>query len=245
MNWSYDNSTPYEGGAFSGYKLKLTNFDAANFNYVGYEAFKDSTLNDENTTITVSGDSLMGSKIFAGTNVKKAIINTDNYGAGMFEGCEQLTEYEFGSGVTRVVDDTFKGTGLTSLDFSNTGVKRIGARAFQNAKLTDVNFEGIERIDYSAFENNDIKEIYLPKSINYLQSNIFYGNKNMKKATVAYDTLTSGTTLPFFVVLEGYYRGENSNSPATSLEELVVLAPYADGEEVSPTHVTYDDYRWH
>ena len=239
------NETTFFGGAFSGYKLKLTNFTASNFNYVGYQAFKDSTLNEANTTITVDGNSLKGGFIFQNTNVKKAIINTDVYGDDIFNGCSQLTEVEIADNVTKLSAGTFMGTGLTSFDFSATNIKRIGARAFMSAQLTEVNFDGIERIDYSAFQNNHLTELYLPKSINYLQSALFYNNP-ITKATIAYDTLTSGTTLPFYVVTDGYLHSTSDmKTVANILQEVRVIAPYAANEQVSATHISHDDYRWH
>ncbi len=230
-------------GVFSGYKIKLTNFDANNFNYVGWEAFADSEIAGEE--VTVNGTTLLGSNIFARSNVKKVIINTETLGAGIFRGCQNLEEIIFGEGITRITDEAFAGTNLTYFDFSTTGIKTIGPRAFDGAHLTDINLDGINRIEYMAFKDNDIRELYLPKSINYLQSQIFKGNGNMKKLTVAYDTLTSGTTLPMFVVLDNYYGASTTQGePSGSIEELHVIAPYADDEEVSATHVLYDDYLW-
>ena len=139
----------------------------------------------------------------------------------------------------------FAGTGLTSIDFSQTPIKTIGPRAFEGAHLTSVNFDGVNKIEYGAFRNNNIGELTMPKSINYLESDLFYGNVNIKKVTIAYDTLTSGTTLPFFVVADGSWRGKyDQNAALNHVEELTVLAPYAADEEVSETHISYDDYRW-
>ncbi|MBP5634130.1 leucine-rich repeat protein [Candidatus Saccharibacteria bacterium] len=235
----------YVGRAFSGYKIKLTNFKASNFNYVGWGTFEDSIFADDSTTITVDGNSFNGGDIFKNTNVKNIVINTDHYGVGLFRDCQSIENVSFGENATYLQDDTFAGTNLTSVDFAGTNMKRIGARAFESAQLTQVNFGNMERIDYRAFRGNDIKELYLPKSINYLQSGLFTQNQNLKKITIAYDTLSSGTTLPFWVVVggggndgdDGYYY----NYP---LEEVNIIAPYAANEPVSATHVTYDDYRW-
>ena len=161
-------------GVFSGYKIKLTNFDANNFNYVGWEAFADSEIAGEE--VTVNGTTLLGSNIFARSNVKKVIINTETLGAGIFRGCQNLEEIIFGEGITRITDEAFADTNLTYFDFSTTGIKTIGPRAFDGAHLTDINLDGVNRIEYMAFKDNDIRELYLPKSINYLQSQIFKGN---------------------------------------------------------------------
>ncbi len=239
----FNQSTTFVGGAFAGYKLKLTNFKASNFNYVGWKAFKNSTFSEENTTITIDGNTLGGGKIFQNTNIKNITINTESIGVALFKDCQQIEHINFGENVSFIQNDTFAGTNLTSFDFSGTNIKRIGARAFEGAQLTTVDFTGIERIDYGAFRDNDIRELYLPKSINYLQSSIFTNNTSLKKVTIAYDTLSSGTTLPFWVVYGGpeLCSGSNCNFP---LEEVNIIAPYAADEPVSATHVTYDDYRW-
>ena len=224
--------------AFAGYKLKLTNFDDSKFNYVGWKAFSGSTFNEANTTMTISGSSFAGSDIFEKTNVKNITINTDTIGSGLFRGCQHIESITFGEGIDNIVEDTFAGTNLTSFDFTNSGIKRVKARAFEGANLTSVNFTGLERIDWQAFKDNDIKEISLPKSLLRIEGEVFRGNDNLKKVTIAYDTLSSGMILPFWVVL-------SNQGSIQSVEEVNVIAPYAADEPVGATHVSYDDYRWH
>ena len=244
-NWTSDyytsSKTIRKGRAFAGYKLKLTNF--GDFNYVGWETFADSTLAD--TTMTIDQSGLEGGNIFRNTNLKEVTVETMKVGAGLFRDCALLRTVHFADTVDRIPDDMFAGTGLTSIDFSQTLIKTIGPRAFEGAHLTSVNFDGVNKIEYGAFRNNNIGELTMPKSINYLESDLFYGNVNIKKVTIAYDTLTSGTTLPFFVVADGSWRGKyDQNAALNHVEELTVLAPYAADEEVSETHISYDDYRW-
>ena len=237
---SYDTRA---GGVFSGYKLKLTNFSGDNFNYVGWHTFANSTFAD--TTITISGNAFLGENIFMNTNIEKAIINTEKVGSGLFRDCSKLTKFEYADDVTVIAEDTFAGTGLTTVDLSGTNIKTIGARAFEGAKVTNVKLDGVQRINYKAFSNNDVKELTLPKSINYLQALLFSGNKHMKKLTIAYDTLTSGTTLPMFAVLDNRYSlTPGEETPTQTIEEVNIIAPYADDEEVSSTHVTYNQYKW-
>jgi len=229
-------------GAFSGYKLKLTNFDASNFNYIGWEAFAESEIAGQ--TVTISGDTFLGSDIFRASNIKKAIINTETIGSGIFRDCAQLETVEYGDNITLVTDDAFAGSGLTSFDFSTTNIKTIGPRAFENAHLTEVNLEGINSIKYRAFAGNDIRELYFPKSINDLEAYLFENNSHLEKVTVAYDTLTSGTTLQFFVVLDNNW-GTTEDQPTSTIKELTVIAPYAEDEPVSATHIPYEQYKWH
>ena len=230
-------------GAFAGYKLKLTNFSASNFNYVGWEAFAYTEISGQ--TMTITGTTFAGGDIFRGSNIKKAIIETETIGAGIFRDCNKLADVSFADSVTKITDDAFAGTGLTYFDFSTTNIKTIGPRAFDGAKLTDIKLDGVNRIEYMAFANNRIKHLTLPKSINYLQSSLFKNNANMEKITIAYDTLTSGTTLPMFVVLDDKWCDSSADSSTScSVREVNIIAPYAEDEEVSPTHITYKDYKW-
>ena len=236
VSWNQINKI----GAFGYYKLKLTNFNANTFNYVGWYAFANSEINGQE--VTISGDAFKGSNIFANSNLKKVTINTNTIGDGIFKGNEQLDEVTFGDNVDRITNAAFAGTGFTSIDFSQTNIKTIGAHAFEGAKLTSVNLEGINRIEYRAFKDNNISELYLPKSINYLQAELFKGNTNIHKLTIAYDTLTSGTTLPLYVVLDNTYN--ESVHPSSTIEEVEIIAPYSENETVSDTHITYSDYRF-
>ena len=228
-------------GVFSGYKLKLTNFEGSNFNYVGWEAFAHSAIAGE--SVTISGDSFAGGNIFKNTNLKNVTIETNNIGTGIFKYNKNLETVTFADNVTDVTVEAFASTNLTSFDFSNTNIKTIQSRAFENANLHEVNFEGVESIKYRAFAGNDIYELYLPKSINDLEAYLFENNHNLQKVTVAYDTLTSGTTLQFYVVLDNNWG--TSNQPSTTIKELNVIAPYAENEPVSPTHIPYEQYKWH
>ena len=246
MNQKYKVETYHVGDVFANYKLKLTNFNPENFNYIGWGAFRNSTFNEANTSVTIPGAPFTGSQIFQGTNVKNITINSSDTGAGLFRDCRHIESITFGNGVDTIVAETFAGTNLTSFDFGSYGIKNIGANAFEGSDLTEINLTGVESIDYQAFKDNDITEIYLPKSITRLGAELFKGNGNMKKATVAYDTMTSGTAIPFWVVLDNNNWYDNNDAePGTTLEELYVVAPYAADEEVSATHLSMDSYAHH
>lgn len=246
INTTYYSGPSYESGyvgAFAGYKLKLTNFSANNFNYVGWEAFANTQISGK--SVTISGASFAGGDIFKGSDVENVTIETETIGAGIFRNCLKLKNITFADSVTRVTDDAFAGAGVGYYDFSTTNIKTIGPRAFQGAHMGAVKLDGVERIEYMAFADNNFYELTLPKSINYLQAYLFKNNGNLKKLTIAYDTLTSGTTLPMFVVLDGSWGASpTSGQPSGSLEEVNIIAPYREDEEVSATHVPYEDYKW-
>ncbi|MBO7561039.1 leucine-rich repeat protein [Candidatus Saccharibacteria bacterium] len=223
-------------GVFSDYKLKVSDFPT--FNYVGWYAFARVTFDEDSRVITADDENFLGSNIFSGSNVKKAIVKVNHVGDGLFKNCSELTEIEFDDSVETVSVQMFYGTNLGTVDFSNTNIRTIKMEAFREAGLSSLNFEGVNRIEYRAFAyNTDLTELYLPKSINWLGAYLFEGNRGIKKITVAYDTLTSGTVTVFHTVI-GDYSGPE-------VEELILIAPYGPDEEVSPTHVSYEDYKHH
>ena len=234
--YSSKTTTTFHGGAFSGYKLKLTNFKSENFNYVGFEAFRGATFNSENRSMTIDGDTLLGGSIFADTNITSATINTETYGHDMFKDCGDLDSFTFGANVTKIQTGTFSGTAITAVDFSNSTIKTVGARAFENSNVATLNLGSVKRVEYSAFAGTKITELYMPKTLNYLAG--FSFPQTVKKVTVAYDTMQSGTVLDFGVLF-GYWSG------GLRLDELTVLAPYSATDSFVPTHVSYEDYRWH
>ena len=237
--------TQIAGKAFGDYKLKLTNFTPANFNYIGWGAFANSTFNEANTSIVIDSNVYGGSNIFSNTNIKNITINTTDTGAGLFRDCQRIESVTFGNGIDTIIEDTFAGAKFDSFDFGAHGIKRIKARAFEGADLGSIDLTGVERLDYRAFRKTTLTEVYLPKSINYLEVEVFIGNDNLKKATVAYDTLRSGMIHPFAEVLGDSSYHSSPNALDTKLEELIVLAPYSTDEQVSADHLTIDDYVYH
>ncbi len=236
-------------GVFSKMHLKLTNLDKVK--YLGWYVFGGSTFSEDSRSVTVKANQTAGAGVFAGTNVTDVTFEGDVVYPDMFSGCGDLSSINFGN-VETVQYRAFQNTNLGEIDFSQTSIKTILGEAFKNAGLTNVVFDGVEVIDFRAFEGNDLREIYLPKTINQLGIAVFASNTNLKKATVAYDTLTSGTMLQFATVLDGipYPWGNETgiydNNPVyvqDILEELVVLAPYEEGEELKPTHLNYYEYR--
>ena len=239
------SETQIAGKAFGGYKLKLTNFVSSNFNYIGWGAFANSTFNEANTSIVIDGNVYGGSNIFANTNIKNITINTSNTGAGLFRDCQHIESVTFGSGIDTIIEDTFAGTNLTSFDFGAHGIKHIKARAFEGADLGSIDLTGVERLDYRAFRKTALTEVYLPKSINYLEVEVFRESSGLKKVTVAYDTQRSGMIHPLSEVF-GVAEYHSSVLDADSkVEELVVLAPYGQDEQVAADHLTVDEYLYH
>ena len=298
-------------GAFEGYKLKLTNLE--NVKYIGWYAFANTTLNNENLDLVINANQTLGKNAFAGANIVSVEYNANEVAAGAFMDCSSLTSIKLSENVSRIMPEAFANTTSLDIDFTFpdnviaaeygvfrgsaiksvnlNNVKRtelesfkqsnvssvtmgddttyIGHSSFESANITgeldlknvkivrayafryndikSIDFGVVEDMENYAFAYNDLSEIYLPKTINIPGAGLFYANTNLKKATIAYDTLTGGTPMLFAVVLDSdhfddYYDSDLNASSA--LEELVILAPYAQDEEVKESHISYDSYKW-
>ena len=250
FNWGYDPSNCYyalirgsttsvDGGAFANYKLKLTNLD--NVKYLGWYAFQHSTLSEDTRSIVVKANQTAGEGVFAWSNVKGVTFEGSETFPAMFKGCQDLSEINFGNAET-ISYETFADTNLGTLNLSNTSVKNILGQAFKNANLTSINIEGVHKLDYESFANNNLAELYLPKSIDEMNTTrIFEGNMNLTKLTIAYDTLTSGTNQQLLYTI-GEHGDGNKDNLGHRITDLTVLAPYGPNDEVSATHMTYQDW---
>lgn len=95
-----------------------------------------------------------------------------------FYGCENLTNIDFGIGITEIGD--MKNTqvfsfckNLKSISFPQQ-IKTIGAHAFRNCGIEAVELnEGLETIGKNAFSECRIKHISFPKSIRYIGASSF------------------------------------------------------------------------
>ena len=241
VNSMYTQTVVNENGAFSGYKLKLTNLE--NIKYIGWFAFKNSVFNTANQNITIAANQTAGQGAFENTNVKSVTFNNTETSANMFKDCSELTTVNFGN-LETISYGAFENTNFgPSLDFAETNVKRILGGAFRNAGLTSIKLDGVEKLGREAFANNDIRELTLPKSINELtDEGVFSGNDNLTKLTIAYDTQTSGTLYPLHAVL-GKDVQNDQNATSRKIKEVNIIAPYGENEQVSATHLNYIEYK--
>ena len=97
---------PYTvAGAFEGMRVKLTGLD--NVKYIGWNAFKDTTLNSSSQNITISDNQTVGGYVFAGSNIAGLSINTAEIGQGFCEGCTSLSSLTIGDNVTTLRSSAF------------------------------------------------------------------------------------------------------------------------------------------
>ncbi len=233
-------------GVFAGYKLKLTNLE--NVKYLGWYAFQHATLNESSRAITINANQTAGEGVFSNTNVNSVTILGNEVFPRMFANCNDLSVANIDFGAAETVSyGAFENANLNGvLDLSNTNVKNILGFAFKNTALTGINIEGVEKLDYEAFANNKISELYLPKSLKDMNTGrIFAGNKSLTKLTVAFDMMQRGMMTPLHYAL-GESIKDQEDCVAAQITDLTVIAPYSADEEVdrerSP-YATFVGYR--
>ena len=111
-----------------------------------------------------------------------SVTSIGNYA---FENAEQLVSVTFnpGSQLKTIGEGAFKDAkALTTIEIPS-GVETIHFATFASARsLTSVIFQPDSRlkiIDMGAFSNTDLRTIELPKSVEDIRANAFYGNANL------------------------------------------------------------------
>ena len=133
----------------------------------GMDGYLSWTLDAEGT-LTIFGDELGGSIPYWSWHenqaIRKVVINgwVESIGDGAFRGCSNLIS--------------------VTLDNS---VKYIGANAFEDSGLREINFpNGIESIGSRAFSGCALEEVILPESVNFIGNSTFDKCENLKNIYV-------------------------------------------------------------
>ena len=181
---------------------------------------------------------------------------TTIYG-GAFKGATSLTAFNSGNVVT-IYGDAFNGSGITtaefepaikvigyaafkdtnisSLDLDGTSIDQIRPYAFSGAHIATLDLGDIKSIGNHAFENNLMEEVYLPKTFRDTYADMdnngreIFENSPVKKVTIAYDMATTNHQ-PGLIMQ--YVIGP---STWNSVDEVVLIAPYAADEQVATDH---------
>ena len=167
-------ANPYEGvaGAFEGMKVKLTNL--SNVKYIGWNAFKDTTLNANSRAITINNNQTIGGYIFAGSNVESASVDTAEVGQGFCRDCTSLTSLTIGNNVTKLYGSAFEGTTALDQTFNSNNITEVGARAFKGSAISSVSFgDALEVIEYEAFTNTDLGSVVLGNNVTTVKNSAF------------------------------------------------------------------------
>jgi hypothetical protein len=263
--------------AFENTTLNNTSITITENQTLGGRVFKGSNVTSLNLNTEEIGDSICRgcnslSSLTIGNNVKTiyggAFMDTPNLqqsfdtknvtkiGSQAFNR-SAITGLTFGNDIELIQAGAFMNTNLGSLNF--TGINpRLMVAAFYNAGLNTVNLGELEYIDTANFAKNNIKSIYLPKTISYLGYAAFVDNP-IKDVTIAYDPVRASSA-PFREQLGGsagstvtglcdygscelgIYPSEASVSTNATVEKLTLIAPYGENDELPEYRRSPSDY---
>lgn len=205
---------------------------------------------DENlTSFTFNNVISVGNRVFKDCtkwNIDIGNTKIEFLGSEVFSGCTSFTKTTIPSKVTKLNYRAFYQSGMTDVNINN--VYDIDTQAFDGANLSSIDLKNVERIWYGAFANNHLTELYLPKSIKYMWSASEFYNNPIKKITIAYDTLIYNNSL--WVNLDSDLDSNNyqdvSKNTSNYLEEVVLIPPYKEGEEIDlSNHLGFDLKRYY
>ncbi|MBO7664340.1 leucine-rich repeat protein, partial [Candidatus Saccharibacteria bacterium] len=152
---SGQSQNPYTGvdGAFEGMKIKLTGFD--NVKYIGWNAFRNTELNQSNVDITIGDSQTIGAYVFAGSNVKSLSINLTEVSQGFCQNCASLESLTLGSNVQIIRASAFENTTALAQRLE-TSATRIYAQAFKGSAITGASLTSATAIDRESFMNTNL-----------------------------------------------------------------------------------------
>ena len=131
----------------------------------------------------------------------------------------EITAVEFSQSITKIADGAFQDCIYLSTAELPSGLTEIGAAAFKNCNLTEVNLpSGLRKIGDSAFEGCGIAEADLPESVSYIGEYAFCR------------TPIPSVTLPERVA----YIGDGAFASCANLKKATVInkTPFAIGSNV-------------
>ena len=156
--------------AFAGcYQLESVTFPET-LSYIDDYAFSGSALTSIELPASIS---FMGYGVFSRCEaLQSAVINTNTIGEFAFLGDISLTNVQIGPNVREINEGAFNGcTALQTINFaSNANVGRIGDEAFINSGLENINIKSMSMgtIGAWAFAQTKLTEIELPGSVTHL-----------------------------------------------------------------------------
>ena len=171
--------------------------------------------------------SRIGYATFRNSGIKTVNLNNvTSIGSEAFSQAFNLYDVNFGKTETIEYRAFYDDPKLETVKLSDS-VYHVATQAFQKCSISSLDLNKIQRLDYQAFDNNKLTEIYLPKSLVFLTESSIFSDNPLVKATVAYDTLSNTNVINFETMI--------GHSTAQNIKFLVVEAPYKDGEEAIVT----------
>ena len=152
----------------------------------------DGVTSSANYTVTKIGENAFNkttpnNRAISGVDLTSVTIpNTiTEIGEGAFANNDRLTNVTFNTtNLTEIKANTFKNTGLTSINLPNT-VTTIGANAFENTQIKMLKLPKVTTINESAFINNsELQTVMLPE-VTHIKSKAFSGNPKLNTVLVS------------------------------------------------------------
>ncbi len=165
--------------------------------------------------------------------------------AGVFENATYLEKVTMPN-ISIVPNYTFKNSGVKEIVAGN--VSAIGIEAFMNVAITEFDLSKVTQIYSDAFRGCDLREVIIPDCAQYISSNVFAYNKNLKKVVVsanACDFIFSSVfegclDIEEIVIEEGYKYLVEENDFIMNADKTQLYYSFNDAEElVVPEGIVY------
>ena len=168
--------------AFSGTKLKKVDIPNQ-VETIGGCAFSIDTL--ESVHIPKSLKSVNNGYNNSSYIYGKAWGELEYYGHNaIFLGAKNLKTVTFEAGISEIISDLFRETGINKIDLPSS-VTKIGFAAFANSDLTTINLpSSLSEIQDFAFAHTKLKEITIPDSVEKIGYGAFDSVKTLDKVTL-------------------------------------------------------------
>lgn len=230
---NFNNVTKIGNLSFSGCTSLDVDINASKIESIGDGAFMNTTslkydISIPKTMTTIGWRTFYNSGI---TGVK--LNNVTKIDTEAFAECQNLSNVDFGQTKFIMYRAFYNDSNLENVTLSDSVID-IQTEAFMDCNISNLDLNKIKKIDTRAFANNNLTELYLPKSLIYVNSPDLFDNNHITKVTIAYDTAVSTITTPFFTLLGSNYK---------DLTDLILIAPYDEDDPLVDEQVEYTTMR--
>ena len=199
-----ENVTSIGDEAF--YNTGLTFIDLpANLKTIGWSAFKNTKLKKVvlPSQVETIGGCAFSIDTLESVHIPKSLKSVNNgynnssyiYGKAwgeleyyghnaIFLGAKNLKTVTFEAGISEIISDLFRETGINKIDLPSS-VTKIGFAAFANSDLTTINLpSSLSEIQDFAFAHTKLKELTIPDSVEKIGYGAFDSVKTLDKVTL-------------------------------------------------------------